>query len=266
MSNQHQHLNAKLFVDEKGVLRRRFQPRELADTIASFFRRTKFNPDSGYLATPCLLWQGAKDRRGYGILSIDGERYLAHRVAFQLAFGEPTMPVTRHLCHNPGCVNPFHLAEGSPLDNHNDAKRAGRTPKGDRSGRRKHPEKFPVGEDCTESKLKVEDVMEIHRLYWTGKADSEDLAKIYKTSGTNIRAILFGKSWKREFGLAKTLYEMASRHRENLGKKRWSFDQAKAKEMIAKKDSGMSVEDIAKEYSLSTSSVYKAIRMYRPSN
>lgn len=57
----------------------------------------------------CLLWTGAS-RSGYGSLSIRGQSFFAHRVAWALANGDldPLLQVD-HVCFNRSCINPAHL-------------------------------------------------------------------------------------------------------------------------------------------------------------
>jgi len=58
----------------------------------------------------CWEWTGAKQRGGYGHLSIDGRSIGAHRVVFELLKGPiPAGLDLDHLCRNPGCVRPDHL-------------------------------------------------------------------------------------------------------------------------------------------------------------
>ena len=58
----------------------------------------------------CWLWQGAKDRKGYGQLRIARRLQPAHRLSYEalvstIAIGlEPD-----HLCRQPSCVRPNHL-------------------------------------------------------------------------------------------------------------------------------------------------------------
>lgn len=83
----------------------------------------------------CLEWRGWKTK-GYGQIDHEGKRYSAHRVACAMLHGPA--PKGRnsacHKCHNPGCVNPFHLYWGSQADNAQDMLKAGRHVPGGRTG------------------------------------------------------------------------------------------------------------------------------------
>lgn len=63
----------------------------------------------------CWIWTGARLPKGYGTISFreDGKtvtRY-AHRIAYELAVGKiPDGMEIDHLCDNPSCVRPDHLA------------------------------------------------------------------------------------------------------------------------------------------------------------
>ena len=68
--------------------------------------------------TGCWDWQGAKNSRGYGHLSVDGQMVYAHRRAYETAYGPiPDGLVVDHVCANPLCVNPDHLAAVSQAEN-----------------------------------------------------------------------------------------------------------------------------------------------------
>lgn len=64
-------------------------------------------------SSPCLLWTGAKDKKGYGILRsplTPSGVTRAHRVAHWIKFGyTPSNIELDHLCRNSSCINPSHL-------------------------------------------------------------------------------------------------------------------------------------------------------------
>jgi len=58
----------------------------------------------------CLIWTGANKSGGYGSLSVNGVRMLAHRYAWERANGPiPDGAVIDHICGVTLCVNPDHL-------------------------------------------------------------------------------------------------------------------------------------------------------------
>ena len=69
----------------------------------------------------CWEWQGHRyNWKGwkYGIYSIEGKEYKAHRVSWTLLKGEiPDGLVIDHLCRNHSCVNPQHLEPVSNAEN-----------------------------------------------------------------------------------------------------------------------------------------------------
>ena len=85
----------------------------------------------------CWEWQAGTDEAGYGRFRYNGEKRLAHRVAFEFFFGPiPEGMVVRHkVCDNPKCQNPRHLELGSQGDNVDDMISKGRQAKGDKHGR-----------------------------------------------------------------------------------------------------------------------------------
>jgi hypothetical protein len=63
---------------------------------------------------PCWNWTGTKDRHGYGQLSVNGRKVLAHRFAYELLVGPiPAGMELDHVrargCRFVDCVNPAHL-------------------------------------------------------------------------------------------------------------------------------------------------------------
>ena len=71
----------------------------------------------------CWEWNGARDRRNYGVSSRPEGRGAgrAHRISYEILVGPiPAGLVLDHLCRNPPCVNPDHL---EPVTNHENLKR-----------------------------------------------------------------------------------------------------------------------------------------------
>lgn len=58
----------------------------------------------------CWTWGIGKNKKGYGLFSVDGASRMAHRVSWALS-GQVVPPGMQldHMCHNRGCVRPDHL-------------------------------------------------------------------------------------------------------------------------------------------------------------
>lgn len=76
----------------------------------------------------CLVWQGAKNKAGYGKESKPGGGWkLAHRMAWERRYGPiPLGLFVCHHCDNPGCIRLSHLFLGTAKDNHEDMMKKGR--------------------------------------------------------------------------------------------------------------------------------------------
>jgi hypothetical protein len=58
----------------------------------------------------CWIWQRYISKDGYGRLWYKGQKYVAHKLVYELVFGKvPDGLTLDHLCRNRSCVNPFHL-------------------------------------------------------------------------------------------------------------------------------------------------------------
>lgn len=84
----------------------------------------------------CTEWSGARDLDHYGVIVIGGKQFRAHRIAFEVASGEPIPAglIVRHKCDNPPCVKFEHLELGTPANNSRDMAQRGRSAAGERSG------------------------------------------------------------------------------------------------------------------------------------
>ena len=57
----------------------------------------------------CWIWQGSLSR-GYGQISVHKVPLKAHRVSWEMFFGDiPDELTVDHLCYTPRCVNPWHM-------------------------------------------------------------------------------------------------------------------------------------------------------------
>lgn len=74
----------------------------------------------------CWIWQGTKDKSGYGQVNFQYKLWKAHRVSYMIYHGDPGELYVLHRCDNPACVNPNHLAAGTNEDNIRDMIRKGR--------------------------------------------------------------------------------------------------------------------------------------------
>lgn len=78
-------------------------------------------------ASGCWRWTAHFRENGYGGFRFRGVSGTAHRASFILFRDEITAgQFIRHLCHNKWCVNPKHLAIGTPADNSRDCVKADR--------------------------------------------------------------------------------------------------------------------------------------------
>ena len=60
--------------------------------------------------SPCWIWEGAYNNKGYPRLTLGGEHWLAHRLAYERYWGPiPGGMQLDHICREPGCINPLHL-------------------------------------------------------------------------------------------------------------------------------------------------------------
>jgi len=72
----------------------------------------------------CWLWTGGVDKDGYGKFQVTisnreprQQHFRAHRFSFFLAHGRWPVERLLHSCHEPRCVNPEHVSEGTQSEN-----------------------------------------------------------------------------------------------------------------------------------------------------
>jgi hypothetical protein len=139
---------------------------------------TKYKIDSN---THCWNWTGFRNRLGYGQYWDGNKVVLAHRFSALINNIDTTTPVIRHLCNNPSCVNPDHLAPGTHSDNMDDKVNSGRC---------------PTGSSHSNAKLTEHAAQEIRSKYIPYKYTIKMLAKEYSVSTSTILLIIQRKHWK----------------------------------------------------------------------
>jgi hypothetical protein len=69
----------------------------------------------------CLVWSGYKNKKGYGVFSLQGKTYLAHRVAYYIynnSINNSLLVLHRpDICNNPSCCKKEHLYQGNCKQN-----------------------------------------------------------------------------------------------------------------------------------------------------
>ena len=141
----------------------------------------KKGPVHPVLKTRCWLWTGAKnnERVGRGVIGYQWKTIAAPRVAWFLATGKwPTNDACHH-CDNPPCVRFSHLFDGTAEDNGRDMSRKGR------SGT---------------AKLTWKKVVEIRRLYTTGRFSQMALALKFGVSQSVIWNVVTHRTWRIHHG------------------------------------------------------------------
>lgn len=144
----------------------------------------------------CWPWTGFRLPDGYGRVGFYGVKYLAHRVAYRMRFGDfdPRLVVC-HACDNPVCCNPDHLVLGTYWTNVADCKAKGRLATGTRNGRHTHPEATARGEWNGAVKLTSAEVRQIRDLRGV-KIGVQFLADAYGVTTGQISRVARGKAWR----------------------------------------------------------------------
>jgi len=144
-----------------------------------------------YNGSRCWEWIAGYFDTGYGSIWAANKNRGAHRVSYELAFGEIQDGLfVLHRCDNRRCCNPAHLFLGTNKDNMEDRNKKGRMAYGERHGSRLHPDRMVRGEDHPQCKLSDEQIAEIRQRYASGKETQRDLAKMFGVGQSQIQRIL----------------------------------------------------------------------------
>lgn len=145
------------------------------DADRFWHRVAKGGPDE------CWMWEGPKNRDGYGTWSKGGRKVLAHRAALALDGRLEADKCALHSCDAPGCVNPRHLFSGSQADNMLDMARKGRQ----RGPARGH----------SREKIDASKAREIRRMR-AGGALMREIAERFGVTTGCVSGVIHGYTWR----------------------------------------------------------------------
>ncbi len=129
----------------------------------------------------CWLWIAHTNNKGYGQFGLEGSLYLAHRISYTIANGDPGELNVNHTCDTPACVNPAHLWTGTQQEGMNDMIAKGRHCHGSQHDKANLTEK------------QVEEILASEEFYQT-------LADHYGVALGTISKIKRGEKWKHVKG------------------------------------------------------------------
>lgn len=125
----------------------------------------------------CWEWQGARNSKGYGSISVGGRLILAHRLSYRVHTGKIGDSFVCHRCDNPKCINPAHLFLGTPAENAHDMFKKGR------------------GNPNPNRKISAADARAIRDKFATKTYKVTQLASEYRLAREYVHAILRGEYW-----------------------------------------------------------------------
>jgi len=127
----------------------------------------------------CWLWNSTKNNFGYGLYSVGGKFYQAHRLSYEWFVKPiPEGSCVLHHCDTPNCIRPSHLFLGDRNDNRQDSINKGRANGGGH-------------------KLTYRDAAKIRNLYAAGKYNQPELAELYDVGLISINRIITNKRYVR---------------------------------------------------------------------
>lgn len=132
----------------------------------------------------CWLWGGKINDSGYGIFTIKGRSYRAHRIAWQMHHARqiPDGLLVRHRCDVRACVNPEHLVVGDHSDNRSDAIR-------------RHRANSLKGEAVPSAKLTTDQVQWARQQWDSGLLTKTELSRRLGVSVTTVTSVVNRESW-----------------------------------------------------------------------
>ena len=145
----------------------------------------------------CRPWLACRNELGYGEFRVDGESIRAQGLAWRLTYHGPTKPgaeIFRHSCDHTWCAEPSHVYPGTRAENSADMVTRGRSPAGERSGARKHPELLARGEQHGMAKLTAQAVRQIRFAVIAGES-RVSVADRHDISRAHVGSIVTRRTW-----------------------------------------------------------------------
>lgn len=89
-----------------------------AKYLTRLFSKIEIKEDLEFNGSYCWVWTRYSNQGGYGRVSLNNERHVAHRAFYQLMVGPiPKGLELDHLCRVRNCCNPEHLEPVTPREN-----------------------------------------------------------------------------------------------------------------------------------------------------
>lgn len=129
---------------------------------------------------PCWIWNGVRDRSGYGRYGMTHTKQVfAHRLSYFIEHGCWPTGEAMHKCDTPSCVRPAHLVAGTHADNMRDASVKGRM----------HPGELTGGAQLTAADVRtIRVLLQTHSIY--------RVSKMYGRGWSTINKVAKGITWR----------------------------------------------------------------------